>query len=158
MVKTIEYTTDYEIIKEIELEKDFIFQEVKFKNGHYGVNYINPTKGINEVVLVSKDPTSIGPESFMEFAEMSQVKLDIKEAEKVELCIFLKDKKESEVFRELITGDEASTLVEKLEIAREITELKQDNKMDHHLLILDIILLACIFINLISAIHNMGGI
>ena len=156
-MKSIQYDpTNYEILNTIKLEENFIFQSVKFPNGHYGINYLNPEKNINETILVSTEKTDLGPKAFIEFAIASKInEFKIEDMDKVELVVMLPD---GESFREAVTGNEAKTLTEKLDIAREIREIREEKhleKYDTFQLILMCILFILIVINLIKI---FGGI
>ena len=148
--------TNYEIQDTIKLEENFIFQSVKFPNGHYGIQYINPEKNINETILVTTEKVDLGPKAFIEFAATSKInEFKIEDMDKVELVIMLPD---GESFREAVTGNEAKTITEKLDIAREIREIREEKhlkKYDTFQLILICILFILIIINLIRL---FGGI
>ena len=162
--KTITYKPEtQEILKTLKLEDDYGFQLVKFQNNIFGVNYINPVKGIQETVMVSTDKgINIGPVSFIRFAEEAYNSLDFDEIEKVELAIYV-DPENREIYREVIKGEEAKTLMEKLEIARELVELKHENSLtykyeDFIILIMMGVTLVCIILAILNSLHLYGGI
>ena len=161
--KTITYNpATMEIIKELRLEEDFGFQVVKFNNDFYGVNYINPLKQINETVMIAVDKgESLAPLTFLKYGELAygkQAMFDLSDADKVELCIFV-DQENQEIYRETINGNEAETLLEKMDIAREIIEMKsEDNFWLNHG---TSVIMVCVLINIVLVFVNlfnlMGG-
>ena len=161
--KTITYNpTPNEVIKELRLKEDYGFQVVKFNNEHYGVNYINPVKNINETVMISVDKNPLAPLTFLKYAELAygrRANFDLSDAEKVELCVMV-DPENKETYREIINGDDAETLLEKMNIAREIVEMK--NEADFWLNHGTSIILVCVLINVALVIFNIirlnGGI
>ena len=164
--KTITYNPSTgKIIEELKLQDDYGFQVVKFKNNIYGINYINPTKGIQETVMVSTDAgINIGPISFLRFAKEAYKleAIDISEIENVELAIYV-DPENQEIYRETITQNEAKTLIEKLEIARELAEIKHENSFQYRygdiiMLILIGISLFCFIFAILNTFHLWGMI
>lgn len=161
--KTITYNpTSNEVIKELRLKEDYGFQVVKFNNEHYGVNYINPVKNINETVMISVDKNvPLAPLTFLKYAELAygrRANFDLSDADKVELCVMV-DPENKETYREIINGDEAKTLLEKMNIAREIIEMKQEDDfwLNHGtsvVLVCVLINIAVVFVNLFNL---MGG-
>lgn len=153
------------IIEELKLQDDYGFQVVKFKNNIYGINYINPTKGIQETVMVSTDAgINIGPISFLRFAEEAYKleAIDISEIENVELAIYV-DPENKEIYRETITQNEAKTLMEKLEISRELAEIQRENSWqykygDNIMLILIAISVFCVILAILNTLHTYGVI
>lgn len=160
--KTITYNPeDGEVIQELKLEEDYGFQVVKFNNEYYGVNYINPVKNINETVMISVDKNvPLAPLTFLKYAELAyrRVNFDLSDAEKVELCVMV-DPENKETYREIINGGEAKTLLEKMNIAREIIEMKREDDfwLNHG----TSVVLVCVLINIIIVFVNlfnlMGG-
>lgn len=161
--KTITYNPeDGEVIQELKLEEDYGFQVVKFNNEHYGVNYINPVKNINETVMISVDKNvPLAPLTFLKYAELAygrRANFDLSDADKVELCVMV-DPENKETYREIINGDEAKTLLEKMNIAREIIEMKREDDfwLNHGtsvVLVCVLINIAIVFVNLFNL---MGG-
>ena len=161
--KTITYNPeDGEVIQELKLEEDYGFQVVKFNNEHYGVNYINPVKNINETVMISVDKNvPLAPLTFLKYAELAygrRANFDLSDADKVELCVMV-DPENKETYREIINGDDAKTLLEKMNIAREIIEMKREDDfwLNHG----TSVVLVCVLINIIIVFVNlfnlMGG-
>ena len=152
--KTITYNPQTkEIIKTLHLKEDYGFQIVKFKNNYYGINYINPILNINETVMISTEENEdIGPQSFLTFAEEAHRMPDIKDIDSIELVVAV-DPKNSEVYRETINSDQAETLIEKMEIARELVEIERENNfwIQHG----STIIVACVLINIILAGINL---
>lgn len=164
--KTITYNPSTgKIIEELKLQDDYGFQVVKFKNNIYGINYINPTKGIQETVMVSTDAgINIGPISFLRFAKEAYKleAIDISEIENVELAIYV-DPENKEIYRETITQNEAKTLIEKLEISRELAEIRRENSWqykygDNIMLILIAISVFCVILAILNTLHTYGVI
>lgn len=164
--KVITYNpSTQEIVEELKLEDDYGFQLVKFNNNLFGINYINPVKGIAETVMISTDAgINIGPISFLRFAEEAYKLegIDFDEIENVELAIFV-DPENREVYRETITKNEAKTLLEKLEIARELAEIKRENSFQYRygdiiMLILIGITLFCFILAILNTFHLWGMI
>lgn len=162
--KTITYNPRTgKIIEELKLQDDFGFQVVKFNNEHYGVNYINPVKNINEPVMISVDKNvPLAPLTFLKYAELAYgrgANFDLSDADKVELCVMV-DPKNKETYREIINGDEAKTLLEKMNIAREIIEMKRED--DFWVKHGTTIIMICVLINVMLAIINIinlnGGV
>jgi len=161
--KTITYNPeDGEVIQELKLEEDYGFQVVKFNNEYYGVNYINPVKNINETVMISVDKNvPLAPLTFLKYAELAygrRANFDLSDADKVELCVMV-DPENKETYREIINGDEAKTLLEKMNIAREIIEMKREDDfwLNHGtsvVLVCVLINIAIVFVNLFNL---MGG-
>lgn len=154
--KVITYNpSTQEIVEELKLEDDYGFQLVKFKNNIFGINYINPTKGIQETVMVSTDAgINIGPISFLRFAEEAhkiQTIGDFKNVDKIELVIAV-DPENKEIYHETINSDQAETLIEKLEISRELVELKHENNFwtQHG----TTIIMLCVLANVALAAYN----
>lgn len=157
--KVIKYTNDYEIIQELNLEEDFGFQLVRFTNQIYGINYINPTENINETIMVSVDKeVDAGPVAFLKYAEEAYHLERFHEIESVELVINV-DPKNREIYRETINSDEAKTLLEKLEISRELVELERENNFwyKHGSTVIIIIAMINIIIVVINIIRLNGG-
>ena len=160
--KTITYNPeDGEVIQELKLEEDYGFQVVKFNNEYYGVNYINPVENINETVMISVDKNvPLAPLTFLKYAELAyrRANFDLSDAEKVELCVMV-DPENKETYREIINGGEAKTLLEKMNIAREIIEMKREDDfwLNHG----TSVVLVCVLINIIIVFVNlfnlMGG-
>ena len=164
--KTITYNPHTgEIVEELKLEDDYGFQLVKFKNNIFGINYINPVKGIQETVMISTDAgINIGPISFLRFAEEAYKLegIDFDEIENVELAIYV-DPENQEIYRDTITKNEAKTLLEKLEIARELAEIKRENSLQYRygdliMLILIGISLLCVILAILNTLHTYGVI
>ena len=164
--KTITYNPHTgEIVEELKLEDDYGFQLVKFKNNIFGINYINPVKGIQETVMISTDAgINIGPISFLRFAEEAYKLegIDFDEIENVELAIYV-DPENQEIYRDTITKNEAKTLLEKLEIARELAEIKRENSFQYRsgdliMLILIGISVLCVIFVILNTLHVYGVI
>lgn len=160
--KTITYNPeDGEVIQKLKLEEDYGFQVVKFNNEHYGVNYINPVENINETVMISVDKNPLAPLSFLKYAELAygrRANFDLSDADKVELCVMV-DPENKEIYHEIINGDEAKTLLEKLEISRELVELEHENDFwyKHGSTVIIIIAMINIIIVVINIIRLNGG-
>ena len=154
--KTVTYNPKTkEIIKELQIEEDFIFQIVKFQNNIYGIQYLNPLKNIDETVMIGVDSgMDIGPLTFLTFAEEAhkiQTIGDFKNVDKIELVIAV-DPENKEIYHETINSDQAETLIEKLEISRELVELKHENNFwtQHG----TTIIMLCVLFNVALAAYN----
>ena len=83
----------------------------------------------------------------------------LKDIDHVELVVAV-DPKNQEIYRETITGDQAKTLLEKVEIARELVELKRENswQFKYENYILTILILICISCFVIAILYGFGVI
>lgn len=129
-MKTIEYDpNDYEVISTIDFD-DNKFQKVKFKSGHYGVVFItcDNDRKYYDVIFVGTDKSDTYVNVFLEFARnQTDVINKIHEnIDEVHLVVTL-DNEQSEVFEQVVSKDEANDLIERLKIANEIIQMKEDN-------------------------------
>ena len=162
-MKIIEYDPDdYEIIDTIEHDNNDLFQKVRFKSGHYGVIFIttdNNTK-YYDIIFISPNKDDTYVNLFLEFAR-NQTEIINKIHEKVDevKLIVQLDTRDSEIFEELISKDEANDLLERLKITNEIAEIRKENEFISFDT-LSVVLFICIIINLLSVIWNftMSGV
>jgi hypothetical protein len=155
-MKTIEYDpNDYEVISTIDFD-DTKFQKVKFKSGHYGVVFItcDNYRKYYDVIFVGTDKSDTYVNVFLEFARnQTDVINKIHEnIDEVHLVVTL-DNEQSEVFEQVVSKDEANDLIERLKIANEIVQMKEEDNSD-----LIWLLIACFILNIAFALLNLKGV